>query len=204
MTTGTKTTAVTNHARLGWLIKTALLGAIAAVLMYVEIKFPFLPPWLKLDFSDLPALLAGFSLGPVSGVVAEALKVLLFFLMKGSDSGMVGELGNFLMGAAFVLPAALIYARNKCKKNAIIGALVGIVCMTVMSGITNYWLLIPAYSKMMPLEVIISMCTAITPAANSVAAYVFIFAMPLTFVKSLLVSIIMFLIYKRLSPILHK
>ena len=98
---------------LDWLLKTALLAAVAFVLMYIEIPIPIVPPWLKLDISDLPTLLAGFSLGPVSGVVVNAIKVLLFFFFKNSGTGGVGELANFIMGLCLVLPAALIYRRKK-------------------------------------------------------------------------------------------
>ena len=104
------------NKKLSMLVKTALLGAIAFVLMFLEISVPIVPMWLKLDFSDLPALLAGFALGPVSGMIVQVIKVLLFLLFKGSMSGCIGELGNLLMGISLVLPASLIYARNKSRK----------------------------------------------------------------------------------------
>ena len=147
-----------------------------------------MPPWLKLDISDLPTLLAGFSLGPVSGVVVNAIKVLLFFFFKNSGTGGVGELANFIMGLCLVLPAALIYRRKKTRKRALVGTLVGVVAMTVASGLLNYYMLIPAYSLIMPMEAILEACTAINPAMNSVLAYVLMAAMPFTLAKAFLMG----------------
>ncbi len=190
--------------RTSYIVKTGIMAAIAFILMYIEIGIPIVPPWLKLDISDFPALLAGFSLGPVSGIIVQAIKALLFFLLKNSGTGGVGEIANLLMGIAFVLPAALIYMKNKSFKRAIFGTLVGVVSMTLASGLLNYYLLIPAYAQIMPMEAILSACTLINPAMNSVEAYVFMAAMPFTFAKGLLDGIIIFLIYKRVSPVLHK
>lgn len=194
----------TSKIRLDWMLKTGLLAAIAFVLMYIEIPIPIVPPWLKLDISDLPTLLAGFSLGPIFGLVVNTVKVVLFFIFKNSGTGGVGELANFIMGLCLVLPAAFIYRKKKTKKGALIGAGIGILAMTVASGLLNYYMLIPAYALLMPIEAIINACTAIHPAMNTVAAYVFMAAMPFTLAKGLLDAIILFFIYKRISPILHR
>lgn len=192
------------RSRINYLVKVALLSALSFVLMYLEFPIGIVPPWLKLDFSDLPAVLAAFSLGPVAGVICQVVKVLLFTLIHGTTSGFIGELGNLLMGIALVLPAGLIYKYKHNRKFALISMIVGIVSMTVMSFISNYFLLIPVYAEMMGLEAIIGMCTAIVPAADSVMAYCLIFAMPFTFAKALIDCIVIFLCYKKISPILHK
>lgn len=189
---------------LNFIVKTAILSAIAFVLMYLEFPLPIAPPWLKVDFSDLPAVLAGFALGPLSGTIVQFIKVLLFTIFHGTTSGFVGELGNFIMGVALVLPSALLYKHHHNKKSALIAMLVGIVSMTIVSGLVNYYLLIPAFTKTTPLEVILGMCSAIIPSVDSVWGYCLVFAMPFTFIKSLLDCIIIFFSYKRLSPILHK
>ena len=199
MASGTKKR---NH--LNYIVKVALLSAIAFVLMYLEIPMGFIPPWLKLDFSDLPAILASFSLGPIAGVICEFVKVLLFTLVHGTTSGFIGELGNLLMGIALVLPAGLIYKYRHTRKYALIAMITGIILMTITSGLTNYFLLIPFYEKLMGLEAIISACTAIIPAADSVLAYCLIFAMPFTFLKALIDCAVIFFCYKKLSPLLHK
>ncbi len=191
------------NKNLAVLVRTALLGAIAFVLMLLEIPIPIVPAWLKLDFSDLPALIAGFALGPISGMIVQVVKILLFLLVRGTSSGFVGELGNLLMGIALVLPASLIYMKGKSRKSAVIGMIVGMVCMTITSGLTNYYLLIPAYSKLMGVEAILSMCKELNPAMDSVAAYCYMAAMPFTLVKSFIDCVVVFALYKKLSPILH-
>ena len=193
-----------NVFSLSALVKTAVLSAIAFILMYLEFPLPIVPPWLKMDFSDLPAIIAGFAVSPLSGVFVQLIKVLLFTVTHGTTSGFVGELGNFLMGVALVLPSALLYKKHHNKKSAVIAMIVGILTMTVASGLVNYFLLIPAYSKMMPLEAIIGACSAIVPAVDSVLGYCLVFAMPFTFMKSLIDCIIIFFSYKKLSPVLHK
>lgn len=191
------------NKRLSLLVKTALLGAMAFILMFLEIPIPIVPAWLKLDFSDLPALIAGFALGPISGIIVQAIKVILFLLFKGTTSGFIGELGNFIMGVSLVLPASIIYNHKKCRKNAVIGMLVGLICMTITSGLTNYYMLIPAYSKIMGVEAILAMCKELNPAMDSVWAYCYMAAMPFTAVKAFIDCIVVFLLYKKISPLLH-
>ena len=202
--TGRKKMLRKENNRLHWMVKTGLLAAVAFVLMYIEFPLPIAPPWLKLDISDFPALLAGFALGPVSGCVVEAIKVVLFFFLKNSGTGGVGELANLLMGLAFVLPSAWIYLKHKNFKGAIIGTLIGVAAMAVAGGALNYWLLIPAYSKFMPIEAIIAACQAINPAVDSVLGYVLVMAVPFTLLKGLLDGVLVFLVYKKISPLLHK
>lgn len=194
---------MSRNKNLSNLVKTALMGTMAFVLMFLEISLPIIPVWLKLDFSDLPALVAGFALGPVSGVVAQAIKILLFLLFKGTTSGFIGELGNFLMGVALVLPASIIYNNKKCRKNAVIGMIVGLVCMTIASGLTNYYLLIPVYAKMMGIDAILNMCRELNPAMDSVEAYCYMAAMPFTALKAFIDCVVVFVLYKKISPLLH-
>ncbi len=191
------------NKRLSFLVKTALLGAMAFILMFLEVPIPIVPAWLKLDFSDLPALIAGFALGPVSGIIVQAIKVILFLLFKGTTSGFIGELGNFIMGVSLVLPASIIYNHKKCRKNAVIGMVLGLICMTITSGLTNYYMLIPAYSKMMGVEAILAMCKELNPAMDSVWAYCYMAAMPFTAVKAFIDCVVVFLLYKKISPLLH-
>lgn len=133
----------------------AMLSAVAAVLQFVEFSIPLIPSFVKLDISDLPALLGTFSLGPVYGVVIQLVKNLLH-LPFGSSAG-VGELSNFILGAVFVLCAGLVYRKHKSRKGALIGAMLGAVLMAVVSVPSNYFFVYPAYVKVygMPLEAII-------------------------------------------------
>lgn len=139
----------------------AMLSAVAAVLQFVEFSIPLIPSFVKLDISDLPALLGTFSLGPVYGVVIQLVKNLLH-LPFGSSAG-VGELSNFILGAVFVLCAGLVYRKHKSRKGALIGAMLGAVLMAVVSVPSNYFFVYPAYVKVygMPLEAIIGAYQAI-------------------------------------------
>ena len=185
---------------------TAMLSAVAFVLMFIEFPIPIMPPFIKLDISDLPALLSTFALGPVSGVVVELLKNLLHILFKGTTSAGVGELCNFLFGCFFVVPAGLIYKHKKSRKSAALGAFVGCLIMALCSVPLNYFVVYPAYVVFygLPMDQIVGMYQAILPGVNGLFACLTIFNLPFTFCKGLLDAIICFFIYKPLSPILHK
>ena len=188
------------------LVVTAMLSAVAFVLMFIEFPIPMLiPSFVKLDISDLPALLGSFALGPVYGVVIELMKNLLHILIKGTSSAYVGELFNFLCGSFFCLSAGLIYYKKRSRKGAVLASLVGCAVMAVLSLPLNYFLVYPAYVVCygMPMEAIIGMYQAILPAADNLFKCLLIFNVPFTFCKGLIDAIICFLIYKPLSPILH-
>ena len=186
---------------------TAMLSAVAFLLMFIEFPIPALiPSFVKLDVSDLPELLAAFSLGPLYGVGVAFLKNLLFSLLHGTSSAYVGEVFNFLMGSVFALSAGLIYQRKKSRGNALLGSVVGAVLMAVLSVPLNYFLVYPAYVVCygLPLDAIIGMYQAILPSADSLIKCLTIFNMPFTFFKGMLDVLLCFLIYKPLSPLLHK
>ncbi len=184
---------------------TAMLSAVAFILMFLEFPIPIMPPFIKLDISDLPAFLGAFALGPVSGIVIELLKNILHILIKGTSSAGVGELSNFLLGCFCVVPAALIYQKNKSRKSAIIGAVVGCVVMGIVSLPINYFVVYPAYVKFygLPLEAIIGMYQKINPNVDGLFACLLVFNVPFTFCKGLLDALICYLVYKPLSPVLH-
>ncbi|HCO73413.1 MAG TPA: hemolysin [Clostridium sp.] len=114
------------------LVKISLLVAIAFILMLFEFPIPGFPPFLKLDLSDLPALIGGFALGPVAGVIIEGGKVILNLVFHGTYTGGVGEFANFLIGGSFVFVASYVYHKNKTKKSAIIGLILGTIIMTIV------------------------------------------------------------------------
>ena len=182
---------------------TAMLGAVAAVLMYLEFPIPIMPAFVKLDVSELPALIASFAYGPVSGILVCLIKNLI--KLPSTSTAAVGELFNFVMGALFVGVAGLIYKRNKTRKGAIVGALLGALVMAVVSVPYNYFIVYPAYVVMyhLPLEAIIGMYQAINPNVNGLLACLLVFNLPFTFVKGALDAVLCFLVYKPLSPILH-
>ena len=182
---------------------TAMLGAVAAVLMYLEFPIPIMPAFVKLDVSELPALIASFAYGPVSGILVCLIKNLI--KLPSTSTAAVGELFNFVMGALFVGVAGLIYKRNKTRKGAIVGALLGALVMAVVSVPYNYFIVYPAYVVMyhLPLDAIIGMYQAINPNVNGLLACLLVFNLPFTFFKGMLDAVICFAIYKPLSPILH-
>ncbi|WP_458459957.1 ECF transporter S component [Pseudobutyrivibrio sp.] len=181
---------------------TAMLSAIAFVLMFLDTAVPIMPSFIKLDLSELPALIATFALGPVCGVIVCLIKNLLHLLI--TTTGGVGELSNFILGAAFVLPAGLIYQHKKTKKNAIIGAIVGALTMAIISFPSNLFIVYPVYYNFMPKDVIIAAYQALVPFANidSIAKCLLLFNVPFTFVKGLISAIITILIYQPLRPLL--
>lgn len=179
---------------------TGMLSAVAFLLMFFDFSVPFMPAFIKMDLSELPALIGSFALGPVSGVVICLIKNLLH-LMKTSTGG-VGELSNFILGAVFVFTAGMIYKHKKNKKSAIIGSLTGAVAMAVVSVFSNYYLVYPVYTKFMPIDAIIGAYQAINPNVDGLWACLICFNMPFTLVKGLFSVVITLFIYKRLSPII--
>ncbi|MBO6148347.1 MAG: ECF transporter S component [Lachnospiraceae bacterium] len=188
-------------SRLRMMCGTAMLSAAAYVLMFLEFPIPMLiPSFIKMDFSELPALLASFAYGPVSGVLVCLIKNLLH--LANTHSGGVGELSNFILGAIFVFTAGMVYKKLHSKKGAVLGALIGAILMSAVSVFSNYYLVYPIYTAFMPMEAIIGAYKAIIPAVDGLWQCLIIFNMPFTFVKGLCSVIFTLLIYKPLSPIL--
>lgn len=186
------------------LVITAMLSAIAAVLMIIEFPLPFIaPPFYKLDFSELPVLIGAFSLGPVAGITIEAIKILVNFIINGSTTGGVGEIANFVIGCSFVLPASLIYKHKKTKANAILSMVIGTVCMAVLGVFINAYVMIPIYSNFMPIEQIIQMGKDIVPYIKDTLTFCIFCVAPFNVIKGVLISTITAFIYKPLSKVIH-
>ena len=171
-------------------IKLSLLSAIAVILMYID--FPVIPifPWLKIDLSDVPALMGAFAFGPLAGVIIELMKNLLILIVKGTGTGFVGELANFLVGVALVWPAALVYKKNKTKKTAILGVVLGVLCIEVVGILANVYLLLPAYGMAM--------------SKTELMQYVTVGLIPFNGIKSILVCGITYALYKKVSVSIFK
>jgi riboflavin transporter FmnP len=191
-----------NKTDLRKLAGSAVLGSVATILMIFDLSVPFMPSFIKLDVSDLPALIGAFVYGPGAGVAVSLLKNLLHFITKGTTTGGVGELSNFLLATSFVLPAGMIYKKKSTRKGAIIASLIGSVVMALFSVVSNYYLVYPVYTVIMPQETIIAAYQAIDPNIDTLLEAIIKFNMPFTFIKGILNSIICILIYKPLSPVL--
>ena len=182
---------------------TAMLAAVATILMYMEFPIPIMPGFIKMDISELPALIASFAYGPLSGIAVCLIKNLI--KLPSTSTAAVGELFNFVMGALFVGVAGIVYKKKKTLKGAIIGAVAGALIMALVSLPYNYFVVYPAYVVMyhLPLEAIIGMYQAINPNVNGLLACLVTFNVPFTFAKGMVDALLCFLIYKPLSPILH-
>ena len=187
--------------------KVSILAAIAFILMEFDFPIPFIaPPFYKLDFSEVAVLIGGFAMGPLAGVAIEAMKVFLSCLFFGSGTAYVGELANFVMGCAFILPAAWYYRRHKNLKSALIGMILGTLCLMLVGGLTNYFVMLPAYSFFfnMPLEAIISMGAKVVPFVDNAFTLVLFCTTTFNLIKGIVTSLLVFLLYKHISPILHR
>lgn len=180
----------------------AMFAAISTVLMYIEFPLPFLPPFLKVDLSGVAVLIAAFMLGPVQAVIITLVKDLIHLL--STQTGGVGELADFILLSSFAVTAAHVYRRHKDKKHAIIGCTVATVVLCVLSVFANMFLLIPFYSKIMPIEAIVGACQAINPAIDSLNGYYLFGVVPFNLIKGIILSTVTVLLYKRLSVIIKK
>ena len=188
--------------------KMAMIGmfsAIAAILHIMDFALPFIaPPFYKLDFSELPALIGAYAFGPFAGVMIEFLKILLKLIFKGTSTAFVGDLANFAVGCSFILPASVIYDFDKKKKTAILSCVVGTIVLTVFGTMFNALYLIPAFSALygLGIEEIIAMGTSINKGITDLTSFVIIAVAPLNLIKGSVVSLITLLVYKKISPIL--
>ena len=182
--------------------KISILSVIAFILMQLEFPVPLFPSFLKIDLSDLPALVGGFALGPIVGILIELFKNLMH-LIQTSTSG-VGELANFLVGVALVAPASLIYHRDKTKKNAVIGLCVGTIAMGIVGGLANYYIILPFYANVLkfPINAIVEMGNLVNSNIVDLNSLIFYAIIPFNIIKGMLLSVITMLIYKRISSVL--
>ena len=180
-----------------------MLAAVATVLMLFEFPLPFVPSFYKLDISEIPVLLGTFAMGPVAGVMTECIKILLNFVINGTTTGGVGEIANFLIGCSLCVPAGLIYQKMHTKKGAMIGLAAGTVFMTLIGCLLNAYVLLPAYATafQMPIDALVAMGTAVNGSINSMLTFVAFAVAPFNLLKGVLVSLIVFLIYKKISPV---
>lgn len=180
-------------------------SALAAVLMYFEIPLFFAPSFYKIDFSEIPVLICGFLLGPASAAVSEAIKILIKLIIHPTSTAFVGEFANFVVGCAFVIPASIIYQRHKTRKRAVVGMVSGTLISTALGMFTNAYILLPAFAVIYQdtsVQDLISMGTEVNSAIGGMFTFILFAVTPLNLVKFGLVSVIVFLIYKKISILL--
>lgn len=184
------------------LVLMAMFSALAAVLMLWEFPIPFIAPnFYEIDLSEIPILVGSFIMGPVSGVIMEAIKIILKLLIKGTSTAYVGDFANFCIGVCLVVPASIICQKHKTKKNAFIGMLAGTLFMAVAGVVLNYFVMIPFYVKAfgMPLEAIIGAGAKIQPLVTNKLSFTIVCVAPFNIVKGIIVSLVTALIYKHIS-----
>jgi len=186
-----------------YMTRTAVLAGAAVILMLMDFPIVFMPGFLKMDLSEIPAIIGAFSMGPLAGLWVMLLKNLLH--LTNSQTAGIGELANFLVGSAFVLTAGFIYRRYKSRQGAITALLAGTIAMTVAAAALNYWVLIPLYQAVLnfPGEAVVKMGHAVNPFIINLKTFILFAIIPFNLLKGLLVSLITILIYKKLSHLLH-
>lgn len=179
----------------------AMCSVIAMVLHILDFPVGFAPGFYKLDFSELPVLLCGFYIGPSASVACEAIKILLKLLFKSTSTAFVGDFANFVVGCSMVIPAVTIYHVRRSRVSAVVGLVVGTLCMTVFGSAFNAVYLLPKFAELygMPLDVIVGMGTAINSAITSVSTLVLLAVAPLNLLKGTAVGILTMLLYKRVA-----
>lgn len=188
------------------LVQIGMFGALAAVLMLFEFPLPFIAPsFYELDLSEIPVLIGTFSMGPIAGVLIELIKILLKLVLKGTSTAYVGDVANFVIGCFFLLPAGIIYKLKKTKKGAVLGMSVGTLIMAAAGAVMNAYVLLPFYSRFygMPMEALIAAGTEVNSLITSIPTFVLVAVVPFNLIKGIIVSLITYLVYKRVRVIIH-
>lgn len=183
------------------MVKISLLSVMSFILMFVNTPLPFAPAFLKLDIADVPSIIGGFAMGPVAGILIQLLKNLIHFITNTSTGG-IGEISNFIVGGSFVLISSSIYHMKKTKQSAVIGSIVATVVMTIVASVSNYFIIIPFYSHIMPIEAIISMGTAVNSLITDKLSLIIYGVIPFNIFKGILISVVTASLYKKVAPIL--
>ena len=182
----------------------SVLGALGAVLMLFDFPIAVAPSFYKLDLGDLPCLIGAFAMGPVPALFIQIVKIAVKLLLKPTSTAFVGEAAAFICSSALTVTAGAIYSRNKTKRNAIKGMVIGTVIMVLVASAANYLFIIPAYVQMfhLPLEAIVGMGHEIFPAVKDKFSFVLCCVLPFNLIKAVIVDILTYVLYKHISPLL--
>lgn len=188
-----------------YIVKIAMLSAVAFLLKLIDFTVPLMPGFVKMDVSDLPALLGSFALGPVAGVIIEVMKELLKLIVRGTSTQFIGELFSIVTGGVFVVVAGLIYKAKHDRAGAVLASVLGALAMAIVSLPMNYYVTYPLYASLFGgMENIIKAYQKIWGGAGNLFTCLAVFNIPHTFIKGMLDAVLCFLIYKPLSPLLHR
>jgi riboflavin transporter FmnP len=187
-----------------YITKIGILSAIAIILMFFEVPLPMMPSFLKLDVSELPAIIGAFTLGPLAGVGIEFIKNLLH--AANTQTMGIGEMANFLVGVAFIFPAGYLYQKDKSQKGAVMSLTIGTFSMMLAASLLNYFILLPLYQAMLhfPLEQIITLGTVANPRIIDLKSFITMAIAPFNLIKGIVISVFTLMIYKKILPILYE
>lgn len=186
-------------------IKIAMLSAVAFILMLFEFPIPIFPEFLKIELSDVPAVIGTFSLGPLAGVLIELLKNLLKFVVA-SQTGGIGEFFNFIIGIAYIIPLGVVYKFNQNRKGIITGSVLASLIMVLIASVCNYYIFIPVYATLfgMPIEGIVQWSSQVNPAIQDLKSLVALSVVPFNLLKVVIVSLISYKLYTVMEPLFKK
>ncbi len=186
------------------LVSIAMLAAVSTALMFIDFPIPLMPPFLKLDISEVPVLIATFAMGIPAGIAVAFIKNALHLFV--STTMYVGELSNFLISVAMVVSAGIVYSRNKTRKNAVLALVVSTVVTIIFAALINRFFIIWAYVNMMGLteEKIVAICNGVNKHVTSINGYIYFGVIPFNFIKSVINAVVTLLLYKRISKIIKK
>jgi len=187
------------------LVRSALLGAIAAVLMELNLRLPIFPGFLQLDVSDLPALIGAVTSGPIVGVLTTLVKNIINPIVFGTNTGGIGNFADFVMGCALVVPIGIIYRKRRSLTGYLLGAVAGLISLVIVASLVNYFILLPLFTRIfMPMETILNIANAVNSNVNDVFTLILFAIIPFNLVKGTIVVILGFIILKTLSPVLAR
>ncbi|WP_318503464.1 ECF transporter S component [Bacillus sp. T3] len=178
------------------LVSIAMLSSISYILMFLNFPVPPFPAFLKIDFSDIPALIGAIILGPMAGVLIELMKNILDYFIKGSETGVpVGHIANFLAGILYILPTYYVYTKLKSKKGMTLALVLGTSIMAVVMSVLNYLVILPAYTYFLNM-----------PAMNGaeIRQYIVAGILPFNFIKGVAMSVLFMLMFTKMGAWLNK
>ncbi len=178
-----------------------VFAAISTILMFFELPLPFMPPFLKFDPSGVPILLSSMIFGPAAAICVTFVKDIIHLL--STTTGGVGELADFLIMSSFSVAAGLVYRKKSDRTGVLLATLAGTIAIAIVGALANYYLLIPFFSNIMPIEAIIAACAELNPAIDGLAAYIFFGAIPFNVIKGLLLTALTLLLYRKLEGFLR-
>lgn len=187
------------------LVLIAMFSALAGVLMYLEFPIPIAPSFYEIDFSEVPVMICSYMLGPVAGVTTEVIKIMVKLVIKGTSTAYVGDVANFIVGCAFVIPATAVFRRKNTIKNGTLSMVVGTISMTAIACFVNAFVLLPAFAQLyggMPVSALIAMGTEVNGLISNMFTFVIFAVAPVNIIKGFLIGIITIPVHNRIAKLI--